>query len=56
LGGIAAFLDGWTLLGVALLLGPVTALLLGVAFLVDRWTLLGVPSLMFAVAAMLGGA
>ena len=54
-GMVAAFLDGWTVVGVALLVGPVTALLLGVAFLLDRWTLLGVPFLMFAVAAMLGG-
>ena len=45
LGGVAALLDGWTLVGVALLLGPVTALLLGVAFLLDRWSLAGVPVL-----------
>ena len=30
------------MVGIALLVGPVTALLLGVAFLLDRWTLLGV--------------
>jgi hypothetical protein len=42
-GGAVAFLDGWTLLGITLLLGPVTALLLGVAFPLG------------AVAASLGG-
>jgi len=36
----------WTmdLGGVALLLGPVTALLLGVAFLLDRWALTPIPA------------
>src|SRR5829696_6267455 len=50
LAGVAAFLDGWTVVGVALLLGPVTALLLGLAFLLDKSTLVGVPFLLCAVA------
>jgi hypothetical protein len=53
LGGVAALLAGWTLVGV-------TALLLGVAFLLgsvasfqNGWTLLGVPFLLLGVAALL---
>ena len=41
-------------MGVALLLGPVTALLLGVALLLDRWALAGFRSC-WARAALLSG-
>jgi hypothetical protein len=56
LGGVAALLHGWTLVGVPFLLLGIAALLGGVAALLARWTQLGVVAfLLLGIAALLGG-
>jgi hypothetical protein len=53
--GVAAFLDGWTLVGVPFLLFGVAALLGGVAAFLDGWTHVGITFLLLGIAALLGG-
>ena len=53
--GVAAFLDGWTLVGIPFLVVGVAALLGGVAAFLDGWTLVGGPLLLLGIAAPLGG-
>ena len=55
LGGVAALLAGWTLVGVPFLLFGVAALLGSVAALLAGWTFVGVAFVLLGVAALLGG-
>jgi hypothetical protein len=55
LGGVAALLAGWTLIGVPFLLFGVAALLGSVAALLAGWTFVGVAFLLLGIAAVLAG-
>jgi hypothetical protein len=55
LGGVAAFLNGWTLVGVPFLLFGIAALLGAVAALLAGCTFVGVTSVLLGIAALLGG-
>jgi hypothetical protein len=55
LGGVAALLAGWKLVGVPFLLLGVAALLGGVAALLAGWTPVGVALQLLGIAALLGG-
>jgi hypothetical protein len=55
LGGVAALLAGWTLVGVPFLLLGVAALLGSVAALLAEWTLVGIAFMLLGIAALLAG-